>query len=92
MPLFRSREEQERVPLVTTDGVPGLDVVSVVGFVSGNASNPAGALDRMEQEAADWEAEAVVGVRVASSSRGGAFVGDDHVFAYGTAVKLRPRS
>src|SRR6266550_974509 len=71
MPLFRrAHEEQERVPLLTTEGVPGFDVVSVVGLVSGNSSNPAGALDRMEQEAGEWEAAVVVGAQWGDEGKG----------------------
>jgi uncharacterized protein YbjQ (UPF0145 family) len=93
MSLFRrSHDETQRVALVTTEAFPGYDVVAVVGFASGSATNAGAALDQLEQNALEWDADAVVAVRVASSSRGGAFVGDDRVFAYGTAVKLRRRS
>jgi uncharacterized protein YbjQ (UPF0145 family) len=93
MPLFRrSRDETQRVALVTTEAVAGYDVAAVVGFASGSASDAGTALDRLEQNALEWDADAVVAVRIASSSRGGAFVGDDRVFAYGTAVKLCRRA
>jgi len=93
--LFERRRRDDEgdgaeVALVTTDDVPGFRTVELAGFVVGAASSRGRALDRLEDAALALGAAAVVAVRIDSSSRGGAFVGDDQCFAYGTAVRLEP--
>ena len=77
----------EHVLLVTTDGVPGRDIIEVLGFVAGLSSDRERALGVLVEEARKLGADAVVAVRVDSSASGGAFVADNQAFAYGTAVR-----
>jgi uncharacterized protein YbjQ (UPF0145 family) len=89
MALFRRRDrDRERLLLVTTETVPGYEIVDVIGFVCGAAADRGKALDRMEEQAVEWEADAIVAVRLDSSASGGAFVSDREAFAYGTAVRV----
>jgi uncharacterized protein YbjQ (UPF0145 family) len=84
----RSEEEDERLLLVTAETVTGWDIVEVIGLVCGAASDRDKALERMEEQAIEWNADAVVAVRLDSSASGGAFVSDREAFAYGTAVRV----
>jgi uncharacterized protein YbjQ (UPF0145 family) len=67
--------------LVTTDTVPGQVIEQVHGLVVGKAGAFSYAQDQLAKEAMSKGANAVVGVR---------YNGDRHVFAYGTAVVVRP--
>jgi uncharacterized protein YbjQ (UPF0145 family) len=86
----RRRDGAGSVLLVTTDSLPGFEVVEVLGLVAGEAGNRERALEVLARTAAERGADAVLAVQMDSSASGGAFVSDRESFAYGTAVKLRP--
>jgi uncharacterized protein YbjQ (UPF0145 family) len=87
----RRAETRGSVLLVTTESLPGFEVVDVLGLVAGESPNRERALEALARTAAERGADAVLAVRIDSSASGGAFVSDRDAFAYGTAVKVRWR-
>ena len=78
--------------LTTTSTVAGCDIAEYFDVVFGSGRSVREAVSAMKEEAAFWDADAVVGVRVAASESGEGTLGGGGsvptVHVIGTAVKL----
>ena len=91
------------VLLTTTNFVPGREIGSILGLVSGAEKlgrggtnnveeKTADAINRMTDAARNIQADAVIDLRINPIQPSGQHGSDDNysVFCYGTAVKLKP--
>ena len=91
------------VLLTTTNFVPGREIGSILGLVSGAEKlgrggtnnveeKTADAINRMTDAARNIHADAVIDLRINPIQPSGQHGSDDNysVFCYGTAVKLKP--
>jgi hypothetical protein len=85
------RDDRPQAPLTTTSDLAGHDIVEVLTLVGAGAGDEGAALRELARRGAAEGADAVVGVRVASTATGSVWWATRQCFAYGTAVLVRRR-